>query len=211
MTVGPRPMASTLHPVGSTSSASLPAETFDVIVEPSGQDAFTIFAQDTGRTGYVSGTLAVREGLRAPVPEIGPKPLLSMDDMGHGAMGGGDHDMSTMSHAATAGGAMAATDHSGHDMSSMAGGSMAGWITAAAAAAGTPAAKAGIPLDMQTMAPTPKLEIRYWLRATSAECSPTPICAALPRSVGARPGARWSCKLTGHWNASPVVQRREVR
>ena len=36
-----------------------------MIVEPSGQDAFTIFAQDSGRTGYVSGTLAVREGLEA--------------------------------------------------------------------------------------------------------------------------------------------------
>jgi FtsP/CotA-like multicopper oxidase with cupredoxin domain len=41
-----------------------------VIVEPSGQDAFTIFAQDNARTGYVSGTLAVRDGLRAPVPEL---------------------------------------------------------------------------------------------------------------------------------------------
>ncbi len=63
-----------------------PAETFDVIVEPSGQDAFTIFAQDMGRTGYVSGTLAVREGLRAPVPTLDPRPILSMADMGHGGM-----------------------------------------------------------------------------------------------------------------------------
>ena len=44
------------------------AETFDVIVEPSGQDAYTIFAQAMDRTGYAAGTLAVRAGLRAPCP-----------------------------------------------------------------------------------------------------------------------------------------------
>jgi FtsP/CotA-like multicopper oxidase with cupredoxin domain len=60
------------------------AETFDVIVEPSGQEAFTIFAQSMDRTGYAAGTLAVREGLRAPVPSVDPRPRLTMDDMGHG-------------------------------------------------------------------------------------------------------------------------------
>ena len=44
------------------------AETFDVIVEPTGQDAFTIFAQAMDRTGYAAGTLAARTGLRAPCP-----------------------------------------------------------------------------------------------------------------------------------------------
>ena len=37
------------------------AETFDVIVEPAGQEAFTIFAQAMDRTGFAAGTLAVRE------------------------------------------------------------------------------------------------------------------------------------------------------
>lgn len=69
------------------------AETFDVIVEPTGQDAFTIFAQSMDRSGYARGTLATREGLSAPVPEPDPKPLLTMADMGHGDMG---HDMSAM-------------------------------------------------------------------------------------------------------------------
>ena len=41
----------------------------DVIVEPSGQDAFTIFAQSlTNRLRR--GHLAVRAGLRAAVPEL---------------------------------------------------------------------------------------------------------------------------------------------
>lgn len=70
------------------------AETFDVIVEPAGQEAFTIFAQDNARTGYVSGTLAVREGLRAPVPALDSRPLLTMADMGHGDHGAhGEHAM----------------------------------------------------------------------------------------------------------------------
>src|SRR3546814_4513893 len=59
-----------VHPVTVDEFRIATAETFDVIVEPSGQDAFTIFAQDMGRTGYVAGTLAVREGLRAPVPQV---------------------------------------------------------------------------------------------------------------------------------------------
>jgi CopA family copper-resistance protein len=64
------------------------AETFDVIVEPSGRDAFTIFAQSNDRTGYAAGTLAVCEGLRAPVPALDPRPMLTMADMGHGGHAG---------------------------------------------------------------------------------------------------------------------------
>ncbi len=88
-----------VHPVSVDEFRIAVAETFDVIVEPSGQDAFTIFAQDMGRTGYVSGTLAVREGLRAPVPALDARPILSMADMGHGDMDGG-HDMPGMDHGA---------------------------------------------------------------------------------------------------------------
>src|ERR687890_1146808 len=62
------------------------AETFDVIVEPSGQDAFTIFAQSMDRTGYAAGTLAVREGLAAAVPAMDPRPSLTAADMGHRGM-----------------------------------------------------------------------------------------------------------------------------
>jgi FtsP/CotA-like multicopper oxidase with cupredoxin domain len=41
------------------------AETYDVIVEPASEEAYTIFAQSMDRTGYARGTLAVREGLKA--------------------------------------------------------------------------------------------------------------------------------------------------
>ena len=66
------------------------AETYDVIVEPSGQDAYTIVAQAMDRTGMACGTLAVRAGLRAAVPALDSRPVLTMDDMGHG--GHGDRD-----------------------------------------------------------------------------------------------------------------------
>src|SRR5690606_24167844 len=69
------------------------AETYDVIVEPENEQAYTIFAQSMDRTGYSRGTLAVREGLSAPVPEVDPRPLISMADMGmdHGSMDGMEH------------------------------------------------------------------------------------------------------------------------
>ncbi|MDP1570627.1 MAG: copper resistance system multicopper oxidase [Vicinamibacterales bacterium] len=82
------------------------AETYDVIVEPSGEDAFTIFAQSMDRTGYAAGTLAVRDGLRAAVPEVDPRPVLSMADMGHeGHAGHGGMDQATI-----------ADPHAGHEM-----------------------------------------------------------------------------------------------
>ena len=43
------------------------------------------------RTGFAAGTLAVRGGLRAPVPSLDPRPVLTMGDMGHGGHGGMDH------------------------------------------------------------------------------------------------------------------------
>ena len=73
-----------VHPVTVDEFRMAAAETFDVIVEPSGQDAFTIFAQSMDRTGFAAGTLAVRAGLMAEVPEVDARQLLSMADMGHG-------------------------------------------------------------------------------------------------------------------------------
>ncbi|KAJ4853937.1 copper resistance system multicopper oxidase [Xylella fastidiosa subsp. multiplex] len=67
------------------------AETYDVLIQPHGQDAFAIFAQDMGRTGYACGTLAVRPGLHAPLPALDPRPRLTMQDMGH-RMTHGQHE-----------------------------------------------------------------------------------------------------------------------
>lgn len=172
-----------VHPVTVDEFRIATAETFDVIVEPSGQDAFTIFAQAMDRVAYAAGTLAVRDGLRAPVPALDPRPLLSMADMGHGGPG---HDMAAMAAAAPA----AADPHAGHNMPAApaapdphaghamptapaapdphAGHTMpappaapdphAGHAMSGGGARAHPATEHGNPLvDMQTMAPTARL------------------------------------------------------
>ena len=67
-----------------------PAETYDMIVQPRAEEAYTIFAETMDRSGYAAGTLALRSGLRAPIPERRVRPLRTMADMGMagGAMGG---------------------------------------------------------------------------------------------------------------------------
>ena len=102
-----------VHPVTVDEFRIATAETYDVIVEPTGQDAFTIFAQSMDRTGFAAGTLAVREGVRAEVPELDPRAMLTMADMGHGGM---SHDMPAMTKEKPAAKAPAATPdpHAGH-------------------------------------------------------------------------------------------------
>jgi CopA family copper-resistance protein len=69
------------------------AETYDVIVQPREDRAFTIFVQPQDRSGYGRATLAPRAGMVAAVPPLDPRPMRSMADMGmdHGAMGGMNH------------------------------------------------------------------------------------------------------------------------
>jgi FtsP/CotA-like multicopper oxidase with cupredoxin domain len=90
-----------VHPVTVDEIRIATAETFDVIVEPAGQDAFTIYAQSMDRTAYAAGTLAVRGGLRAPVPALDPRPLLTMADMGHDMSAHAGHDMPALPHPPT--------------------------------------------------------------------------------------------------------------
>ena len=161
-----------VHPVTVDEFRIAVAETFDVIVEPSGQDAFTIFAQDSGRTGYVSGTLAVREGLRAPIPPLDKRYLLTMSDMGmdHGGMdmsGGKGMEMScgaNMGMAGTDHGSMAqevkpdkADPHAGHDMAGMQGDAMPGMGQGGMVT--HPASETGNPLvDNQAMSVSSRLD-----------------------------------------------------
>lgn len=66
-------------------------ETYDVIVQPKEAKAYTIFVPTIARIGYARGTLAPEVGMSAPVPEMGPKPVRTMADMGMAGMdmGGG--------------------------------------------------------------------------------------------------------------------------
>lgn len=145
-----------VHPVTVDEFRIAPAETFDVIVEPSGQDAFTIFAQDMGRTGFARGTLAVRHGLDAPVPANDPRPLLTMADMGHDM--GGAHAGGHATREGGCGASMGAEGGCGASMG-MAAKAHAGHGQGTASAPHHPASKRGNPLvDMRSDATSPRLD-----------------------------------------------------
>lgn len=167
-----------VHPVSVDEFRISVAETLDVIVEPSGQDAFTLFAQSMDRTGYARGTLAVREGLEAPVPALDPRVILTMADMGHGGMSHGSSDAASAAHLQPSAGSqhampemgpqdtMAGMNHSSHagmDHGAQGQGGNGDAMSSMKHGAGGmqthPASEAGNPLvDMQTMAPQPRLD-----------------------------------------------------
>jgi len=93
------------------------AETYDVIVNPMADRAYTIFAQSEDRTGYARGTLAPRPGMEAAIPPMDPRPLRTMADMGMGSMEHGSMSGTAMS-------SMPGMDHAA--MSGMSHGSMPG-------------------------------------------------------------------------------------
>ncbi|MGE0743538.1 MAG: copper resistance system multicopper oxidase [Hyphomonadaceae bacterium] len=88
------------------------AETYDVIVTPREDRAYTIVSEAIDRSGMGRATLAPRLGMSGEVPPLREVPNLTMRDMGMdmGGMGAMTHDMS---------GGMAGMDHSGMDMSGM--------------------------------------------------------------------------------------------
>ncbi|PHS28697.1 MAG: copper resistance protein CopA [Robiginitomaculum sp.] len=89
------------------------AETFDVIVTPEDDRAYTIFAESMDRSSYVRGTLAPRLGMSAEVPALRGPPLRSMFDMG---MDMGGMDMGAAKKPAMD---MGGVDHSKMDHSKM--------------------------------------------------------------------------------------------
>ncbi len=165
-----------VHPVTVDEFRIGVAETFDVIVQPAGADAFTIFAQSMDRSGYARGTLAVRAGLDAPVPEPDEVVYLTMADMGHGMTmgegmmtGGGASGPSSAAGDAHAGHAGAAADahagHAGHETGAAdphaghASGEPGAGASRMDAMQPHPASESGNPgVGMQTMQPAPKLD-----------------------------------------------------
>lgn len=83
-------------------------ETYDVVVMPTGDRAFTFFAEPIDRSGFARATLAPREGMDGGIPERRPRTVLTMADMGmaHGGM-----DQGTMDHGSTGHGSAAGMDH----------------------------------------------------------------------------------------------------
>ena len=72
------------------------AETYDVIVEPSDDSAYSVFAQSIDRTGYARGTLTPNVSWTADVPKMDVAPILGHRDMGM-AMDHGAHGMHAVS------------------------------------------------------------------------------------------------------------------
>src|SRR5205823_5862507 len=96
------------------------AETYDVIVQPKADRAYTIFAQAEDRTGYACGTLAPRPGMAAVIPPMDPRPLRTMVDMGMGGMDHGSMPGMSMDH-----GSMPGMDHGSMQGKTIEQGSMA--------------------------------------------------------------------------------------
>lgn len=111
------------------------AESYDVLVTPAADRAYTIFAQSMDRTGFARGTLAPRPGMAAEVPAPDVRVLLTMADMGHGA---GDA-------------------HAGHDMPGHEGHSMPATGGAPAPIRHAPA-EFGPFVDMRAVNPSPRLD-----------------------------------------------------
>lgn len=74
------------------------AETYDVVIRPPDERAYTFFAEAMDRSGYARGTLAPHDGMSGPVPDRRERPVLTMADMGmvHDGMEGLDHGEMTM-------------------------------------------------------------------------------------------------------------------
>jgi CopA family copper-resistance protein len=91
------------------------AETYDVIVTPTEDRAYTLVGESVDRSGMARATLAPRLGMEAAVPPLRERPTLSMRDMGMAGMadsGDGTTDHAVMGHDMSGDGAM---EHSMRD------------------------------------------------------------------------------------------------
>ena len=95
------------------------AETYDVIVEPDEDKAYTLFAESIDRSGYIRGTLSPREGMVAPIPALRDRPKRSMKDMGMNM-----EDMDGMGMDMDSNMDMQGMDHKGHGNMNMDHGNM---------------------------------------------------------------------------------------
>lgn len=70
-----------------------PAETYDVIVTPTEDKAYTIAAEPIDRNGFAIGTLATKDGIRGEMPAQRERATLTMGDMNMQMMMMDDPDM----------------------------------------------------------------------------------------------------------------------
>lgn len=79
-----------VEPVAVEEFRIAPGETYDIVVEPAGGRAYTIFAQSLDRSGYARGSIAAHEGMTAAIPALDPRPLRKLSDMGGAHAGHGE-------------------------------------------------------------------------------------------------------------------------
>jgi CopA family copper-resistance protein len=194
------------------------AETLDVLVEPQAEEAYTVFAQSLDRAGFARGTLAIRDGMQASVPELDPVAYLSMADMGHGDHAGG-HSAAVPAagdaHAEHAAAPAPAAEHGAHggaqDAASAAPTDHSAHAAAPEeedAAPATPAATQTHPaselgnrgVDMQAAAPSPRLDDPgVGLRGNGRRVlTYADLKSAFPDPDGRTPQRTIELHLTGH-------------
>ena len=84
------------------------AETYDIVVQPTEDRAYTVVSEAVDRSGMGRATLAPRPGMTAEVPPLRGRPLATMKDMGmdmsaHGTAGMDHSKMTGMEHSTMAG------------------------------------------------------------------------------------------------------------
>ena len=86
------------------------AETYDIVVQPTEERAYTLVSEAVDRSGMGRATLAPRAGMAAEVPPLRERPLATMKDMGmdmsahgNGAAGTDHSKMAGMDHSTMAG------------------------------------------------------------------------------------------------------------
>jgi CopA family copper-resistance protein len=76
-----------VRPVGVEEFQIGVAETYDVIVTPTGDQAYTLVGETADRTGMARATLAPHAGMTGPIPPLRKRSLATMTDMGMGTSG----------------------------------------------------------------------------------------------------------------------------
>ena len=151
------------------------AETYDVIVEPSDDRAYTLVGESVDRSGMARATLAPRAGMAAEVPPLRKRPLATMKDMGMGdmAMGG----MAGMDHGAMGAPAAATAacppEHAAMGHCTPAAPAAAGAVDHAAMGHGAPAAAAGAMAGMDHGSGAMNHSMRDFSNAPGVKKTPT--------------------------------------
>jgi CopA family copper-resistance protein len=137
------------------------AETYDVIVQPAEDRAYTLVAEAVDRSGIGRATLAPRPGITAPVPPLRARPLDTMKDMGMDMskmhMGGGMVGMAMPSTAP--GHAMRGMDHAAMGHGGMAGMSAPGMAAPKPRGSDAMGSMKGMQMSMRDPANAPQIKL----------------------------------------------------